>query len=275
MKFTIPFSILVLAAIITYGVKFKPPQPVEVAPSLTEFSKGGNLVLPWGNLGKELVQSGTIDAKKIEALYAGRGGLTTEEKDMLYGNPETISVTQDNAGFVLNLLWAVGLANKNEILSKGEMMDARFGGAGNFASTGGWSLANGSPMQHYSMHNLINLTSQEQALVDMVSRNIYRPCCGNSTHFPDCNHGMAMLGMLEVLASNGASENQMYAAALSVNSMWFPTEYANIRNYFSNEKLPMDPKAMLGYEIASGRGYQNVLSKVQPVQPKSNGGCGA
>ena len=29
-----------------------------------------------------------------------------------------------------------------------------------------------------------------------IAKGIYRPCCNNSTYFPDCNHGMAMLGLL-------------------------------------------------------------------------------
>ena len=73
-------------------------------------------------------------------------------------------------------------------------------------------------MDHYSRHTLIKLTQKQQALVDTVSRGIYRPCCGNSAHFPDCNHGMAMLGLLERMASQGASEQDMWKAALTVNS---------------------------------------------------------
>ena len=45
---------------------------------------------------------------------------------------------------------------------------------------------------------------------------VYRPCCDNATHFPDCNHGMAMLGLLELMAAQGASEEEMFAAARDV-----------------------------------------------------------
>lgn len=269
-KLTIPFSVLVITGLIVYGVLNPPQKPLPTG----TLSDNGNLILPWGNMGQELLASGVLDASKLEALYAQRGGLTPEEKNMIYGNPETITVTEENADFVLNLLWAAGLANKNDILSKGEMMDLRYSGAENFASTGGWSLGKGNVMGHYSTHNMINLSASQQNLVDMVSKNIYRPCCGNSTHFPDCNHGMAMLGMLEILAAKGASESELYSAALVANTLWFPTEYANIRNYFAKEKLPQDSRAMVGFAVASGQGYQNVLSKVQPVQPKNNGGCG-
>ena len=123
---------------------------------------------------------------------------------------------------MLNMFWAFGLANKNDILEKGPMMDPQYGGAENFASTGGWTLAQGKAMDHYSMHKLIVLTPEQQKRVDDVSKNIYRPCCGNSTYFPDCNHGMAMLGILELGASQGQSKQELYATAKSVNDVWFP-----------------------------------------------------
>ena len=123
---------------------------------------------------------------------------------------------------MLNMFWAFGLANKNPILESGPMMDPQYGGAGNFSSTGGWTLAKGDAMDHYSMHPLVTLTPEQQKIVDEVSKNIYRPCCGNSTYFPDCNHGMAMLGILELGASQGQSKQELYATAKAVNEAWFP-----------------------------------------------------
>lgn len=122
----------------------------------------------------------------------------------------------------LNMFWALGLANKNEILEKGPMMDSKYGGAGNFASTGGWTLAKGSAMDHYSMHSLVTLSPDQQKMVEEVSKNIFRPCCRNPVYFPDCNHGMAMLGILELKASQGANESELYAISKQVNDVWFP-----------------------------------------------------
>ena len=102
------------------------------------------------------------------------------------------------------------------------MTDPKYGGAGNFASTGGWTLAQGDVMNHYSMHSFITLTPEQQVLVEKISKEIFRPCCNNSTYFPDCNHGMAMLGLLELMASQGTSEAEMYKIAKEVNSYWFP-----------------------------------------------------
>src|SRR3989344_4647524 len=184
--------------------------------------------LKWKNLGLQLVEAGVIDQEKFENLYTARGGLSESDKEMLYGrNNRDFKITPENSGMALHMLWAFGLANKNPILEKGPMMNPKYGGAGRFASTGGWTLGKGNAMDHYSMHSLATLTSGQQALVEKVAKNIFRPCCKNSTYFPDCNHGMAMLGLLELMASQGANEDEMNKKALEVNALWFPQVQKN------------------------------------------------
>lgn len=121
----------------------------------------------------------------------------------------------------LNLLWALGLANKNRVLEEGPMMDPRYGGPHRMASVGGWTVAQGSAIDHYSMHSLLILSDDEQELVEKVSKSVFRPCCNNSAYFPDCNHGMAMLALLEILATQGAGEEMLKATADKANSDWF------------------------------------------------------
>ncbi|MEK7125951.1 MAG: hypothetical protein AAB835_00485, partial [Patescibacteria group bacterium] len=225
-EYATPLSIIGAAVVIAVSLSANPAPKVS-ADSLQESvlpSSGVTLPIAWGDLGAKLVEVGAIDQVKLEALYKDRGGFPDEYKKMLEKNMnEKIVITSWNAGYLLNLFWALGLANKNVILEdKSEMMSPAYGGAGNFASTGGWTLARGDAMSHYNMHALVTLTVEQQDLVDRVSRNIYRPCCGNSTHFPDCNHGMAMLGLLELMASQGVGEQDMYKTALAVNSYWFP-----------------------------------------------------
>lgn len=238
------------------------------------------VVLPvkWGDLGVQMTNSGVIDKTKFEEMYAKRGGLSDEEKKLLEGlDNGNLKITRENSGFVLNLLWALGLGNKNEILENGPMMDKKYGGAGNFASTGGWTLAQGSSMNHYSKHRFIVLTSEQQALVEKVSKNIYRPCCGNSTYFPDCNHGMAMLGLLELMASQGVSEDEMYKTALAVNSYWFPDTYVTIAKYLKSQGKDwgtISPKEILGFDYSSGAGFQKIRSKVENSRIGGGGSCG-
>src|SRR3989338_1681423 len=239
------------------------------------------VVLPakWGALGAKMASVGAIDKVKLEELYANRGGLNDKERNLLEGlDNGYLKITPENSGFVLNLLWALGLGNKNEILENGPMTDKKYGGAGGFASTGGWTLADGGAMNHYSKHRFIVLTPEQQTLVEKVSRGIYRPCCGNSVYFPDCNHGMAMLGLLELMASQGVSEEEMYKAALAVNSYWFPDTYLTIAMYMQGKGVAwqdVSPKEMLGANYSGAAGFQNISSQVNtPSGQGGSGGCG-
>jgi len=243
---------------------------------------GVGVVLPavWGDLGTRLVETGAIDEAKFSALYKNHGQFTDEYRKLLVGNNNgKLTVNEENSGYLLNLLWALGLANKNPILEdKTEMMNPSYGGAGNFASTGGWTVAKGNAMNHYGKHALIELTPEQQQLVDSVSRGIFRPCCGNSAHFPDCNHGMAMLGLLELMASQGVGEKEMYKTALAVNSYWFPDTYQTIEAYMRSKGIlwkDVSPKEMLSTNYSSNAGYARIESLVQnPPASSGSGGCG-
>ena len=242
-------------------------------------AQGASIPVRWGDMGKRLVEEGVIDKEKFYSLYEQRGGLSEYEKELLEngGNGE-ILVNSENSNTILNLLWAFGLANKNIILEEGPMVDKKYGGdAGKYASTGGWSLANGSVMDHYSAHELAILTEAQQELVERVTKGIYRPCCGNSTHFPDCNHGMAMLGLMELMASQGATEQEMYDAALAINSFWFPETYLTIGKYFARRGVSwedIEAKEVLGSAYSSAQGYAQIAKEVEPVQGGGGGSCG-
>lgn len=242
-------------------------------------SEGIELPIFWGDLGAKLVSAGVIDADKFKTIYEQKGLFTDEYKNLLLGqNDSKLKITKDNAGYLLNLFWALGLANKNPILDAGEMKDARYGGAQNFASTAGWTIAQGNAMNHYSRHKFFDLTIEQQALVDKVSKGVYRPCCNNSAHFPDCNHGMAMLGLLELMASQGVSEQDMWKTALAFNSYWFPDTYLTIANYMENKGIDWNkviPQEMVGVNYSSASGYARIASQVaQSQQQRGGGSCG-
>ncbi len=247
---------------------------------------GFEIEAPYGNLGPKMVAMGVIDADKFKSTYdKSSQPLTSEQEDILQkGSTEKIKITRDNSYFLLNFFWAVGLANKSPILDEGDMM--KYGGkqgAGNFASTGGWSLSKGDSMSYYSKSALITLTKEQEDRVNLVASNIFRPCCNNSTAFPDCNHGMALLGVLQLMASNGASESQMYEAGKYFNAFWFPGNYYDIALYFNNKEgksfKDIDAKTLLSKDYSSASGWQSVKQWLvdkglvqQP--PKQGGGCG-
>jgi len=286
----LPMSLL-LSAIVLGGAMFYTPSE---KPETTKANIGQNAVLgleekimpsngfvipvEWKDLGDRMVKAGVIDADKFEALYILNGEPNKEVSQLLHGAENgNLKITSENAKIVLNLLWALGLGNKNEILETGPMQDKQYGGAERFASTGGWTLASGNVMDHYSKHAFITLTKEQQAIVERVSKGIYRPCCGNSTYFPDCNHGMAMLGLLELMAAQGVSEEEMYKVALQVNSYWFPDTYIVIGKYLESKGIAWekaDAKEILGVNFSSGAGYKKILAEVNPPKTKSSGGCG-
>ncbi|MBI4415094.1 MAG: hypothetical protein HY566_02555, partial [Candidatus Kerfeldbacteria bacterium] len=240
-------------------------------------SSGVQLPITWGGLGKKLLDEGVIDRPKLEALYAQPGGLSKGDQTLLDGSEQKIIMTAENAPYLLNLLWAFGLANKNTILEQGPISDKQYGGAGGFASTGGWTLAKGEAMGHFSKHPFVKLTAEQQQRVENVSKNIYRPCCGNSTNFPDCNHGMAMLGLLELMAAQNVSEQEMYKVALQVNAYWFPDTYLTIASYLQSSGrswASADPKELLGRDYSSSSGYKQIASRVTPAQGQGGSGCG-
>ncbi len=268
--------VMIIAGTWVYIIGLKNPVVYENTDSFT-----GGFVLPvvWGNLGVQMSDTGVINREKLESLYVGRGGIGEYEKKLLEdSNNGNLEITSENSGFILNLFWALGIGNKNEILENGPMSDPRYGGADRFASTGGWTLTDGNAMNHYSRHSFFVLTPEQQKLVEEISKSIYRPCCNNSTYFPDCNHGMAMLGLLELMTSQGISKEEMYKTALNVNSYWFPDTYFAINKYFNKRGMDItrvNPRELLGANYSSASGYQQVLTAIEPIQQQGVGGCSA
>ena len=84
---------------------------------------------------------------------------------------------------------------------------------------------------------------------------------------------MAMLGFLELMVSQGASESEMWEAALAVNSFWFPDTYLTIATYMLQRGTlwkDVDAREVLGRDYSSASGYARVASEVQ-----SQGGQGS
>lgn len=88
-----------------------------------------------------------------------------------------------------------------------------------------------------------------------------------------------MLGLLELLASQGADEEKMYGSALQMNSYWFPDTYLTLAKFWQNKGVEWDeirPKEVLGASYSSALGYQNILSEVEEIKLEPTGnGCEA
>ncbi|MFZ2202026.1 MAG: hypothetical protein WAV56_01375 [Microgenomates group bacterium] len=241
---------------------------------------GYTVNIKWGDIGKKLVESGAIDLAKFQENYKD-----PQYQEVMKYLTETqdkgITITQENSYFWINTLWALGLVQKSDVLDKGVMGTQYKKEVGNFASTGGWTLGAKPATKLYSTSQIIPLTSEQNQMVMRIAENIYRPCCGNSTAFPDCNHGMAMLALIQLMVSQGQSESEIYQAALAFNSVWFGQTYMDLAYYFKTKQGldwdKVDPKTVLGQQYSSAQGYQNIKKEIEgaPQQPKSGGGCGA
>jgi len=234
--------------------------------------------ITWGDIGKKLVEVGAIDEKQYQQLFnSPTNGM--DELDILKGgSTKPIGINENNSQFVVDTLWAFGLVQKSKVLDEGPMKNSGTE-LGNFASTGGWTLGKKSATKLYSSQELVQLNDFQQDLVKKIAESIYRPCCDNPTSFPDCNHGMAALGLIELGVAAGLSEEQIYRDVLAFNSFWFPQTYLEIAVYLDQQGKDWsktDPKTILGPEYSSASGSAVISSQVKDVPGLDSGGgsCG-
>ena len=197
--------------------------------------KGFTLGVVWHDIGKQLLDSGVIDQQKYDELFVND---PQEEEAMKYltsSSKDHMKIDERNSRFMVNTLWAIGLVNKNRLLDEGDMKVEGEGNPMKFSSTGGWNLGAKPTRELYSSTPLISLSFQQAELVKKIAQNVYRPCCNNPTSFPDCNHGMAALGYIELAVSQGLSEREIYKDVLALNSFWFPQTYLEQAIYFQKQ----------------------------------------
>ncbi len=247
--------------------------------------EGFKIQVKYGDIGPKLLTAGAIDLNTFEQLYQQSSQpLSEQEIDILTkSSQDQIVITRENAHFLLNYFWALGLTNKNPLLDSGPIQQASSGQIDGFASTGGWTIGTKPVKELFSSSAILSLSAEQQARVEEVAKAVYRPCCDNPTHFPDCNHGMAMLGLLELMASQNATTDEMFLAAKSANAFWFPQQTLEQAIFFkATQKVDyvnIDAKLIVGQQYSSISGFQNMhqwLAKNGLLEqtPKSGNNCG-
>lgn len=239
----------------------------------------------YGDIGPQMVKAGAIDADKFVQLYEQSDRpLNNDQLDILRkGSNTQVVINQNNAHFLLNFFWALGLANQNAILTEGPMMAQGIEQVGGFASTGGWTLGVKAATELFASSKIITLTEEQQAKLIEVASAVYRPCCNNPTHFPDCNHGMAMLGLLELMASQNASVDEMFETAKYVNAFWYPQQMLEVATALKATQnvsfSEADARQVVSDQLSSGSGFKAVhqwlaSNGLLEQAPNSGGGCG-
>lgn len=228
-------------------------------------SEGFTLPISWGDLGPRLVKAGVIDETKFTKAL----NLTSSEKKILSGGMEgPVTINSQNSQFVVDFLWAIGLAQKSIIYTDGPLGTQYKSDQGKFASTGGWTLSKGDATAYLNKFDLISLTPEQQNKVADIAKNVYRPCCDNSTWFPDCNHGMAALAAIEMMVAKNLPDDEIYRNILELNSFWFPDSYLTAAVYFDRQGVSwdkVDAKEVLGKDFSSATGAQRLQSIVGPL----------
>lgn len=243
--------------------------------------EGINLGIRWLDVGPRTVKSGALNITKLDIIMKRNGRpLTVEQMQILEnGSNEFITINSSNSIFILDLFWAFGLVNKNPVLANSPMAE-NMDFVPRYASTGGWPVGNVGGGELFASKGVITLTDAQQKIVEEVAANTYKPCCNNPTSFPDCNHGMAALGLAEWMAYQNATEEEIYKTLLAANSYWFPQTYIETAAYFELQNRSwenIDPKEILSANYSSATGYYNTKQKLKdfPEIKIPAGSCGA
>jgi hypothetical protein len=248
-------------------------------------ANGFSLPVKYGDIGPKVISAGAFDLNQFLLIFQQSGEpLSAKEVAILTkGSQEPVVITSQNAHFLLNFFWALGLVNQNPILDQGPIQQYSKGKIDQFASTGGWTLGKKPIKELISSAKILSLTAEQQARVEEVAKAVYRPCCDNPTDFPDCNHGMAMLGLLELMASQGASVNELFTAAKEVNAFWFPQQALEQAIYFkvaqNLDYSAVDARTVVSAKYSSASGFRQThqwLANKGLLEdaPNSGNGCG-
>jgi hypothetical protein len=141
-------------------------------------------------------------------------------------------------------------------------------------------------LANFKIPSLTEKPQKSSANENLVSQivNQVLPSQGFQTRlvFGDTVKKMIDCGVLELAASQGYNEDELYKLALQLNSFWFPQSYIETAIYFkvfeNKDWQNIDPKLVMsrGYSSISGW-MQNVHKKVAELklpQIQSGGGCG-
>jgi hypothetical protein len=219
--------------------------------------------LSFGDAIQRLIASGVVDPEKLSS-YFRRIGLP-DWVQQLFSAPSTkpIHLGFRTSPYLLNLLWPVGLSNKAKFNASSPINGPDLA---SLASTSGWPFGKQeSGAVYFNAADAVQLTEAQEKQVLDVATNVYRPCCDNSTFYQDCNHGSALLGLIELAASQGLPTEEIYRIALAANAYWFPDQYAKTALYLAlfegRSWTEVSPKLILDPRFSSLSGWQSNVNQ--------------
>jgi len=215
----------------------------------------------FGNSIQKLIAAGALDPDK----FRGSAKNLPDWVERLLKGPsnDPIVFSGQTASYLVDLLWPLGLANKASFNKNSPIATLRIA---TFASTGGWTLGHEqSGHVYFNRVEAIDMSGQQETAVLRVATTTFRPCCDNSTFFQDCNHGSALLGLLELSASQGATVEELYRLALTANSFWFPDNYARtallLSHFYRIAWKDAAPSLVLGRKYSTLSGWEKNVNE--------------
>ncbi|EKS9800597.1 MULTISPECIES: hypothetical protein [Burkholderia] len=246
--------------------------------------QGVDTRVAFGDAIHRLVAAGVIVPDKYRAVIGAKARLPDWVEHLFVGpSSSPIVFSAENAPYLLHLLWPLGLATRARFNEHSPMRTVRLP---SFASTGGWTLGQASNgYVYFDRIDTMRLTPAQEAIALEVATNTYRPCCDNSTFYQDCNHGSALLGMIELAASQGASADLVFRIARVANSYWFTSQYAMTSMVFTHLRQQawhtVSPRLVLGQDYSSLSGWQRNVADVLerkkvsgPLPQQASASCG-
>lgn len=219
--------------------------------------------LSFGDALQRLVGAGVIDPGKVADAFKARGGVPDWVMAALAGSSSGIVLSADTAPYLLNLLWPLGLANRMGVNGQSPVRASTEA----YASTAGWTLGRADDgTVYFDSIDALPLAPESEATVFDLASKIYRPCCNNSAFFQDCNHGSAMLGMIQLGAASGMLPGAIARLAKVVNGLWYPRQYIEVAVYFDARDgrswEEADPGLVLGPTFSSSTGWRQMHARL-------------
>ncbi len=249
----------VLAIIIvyqTYSLAFA-QSPVTAIYAQVLPDEGFTLKATWGDAVSNMVEAGVLDPARLETILKQgyKQDMKPEWNAILKGEDAELSIDSENSVFMMYVLWTLAKHNNVSLIHESAFAQ----------SFEGYDIGVGRA--GYGDTLIINLTEEQLALARSIAQNSYRPCCGQSAANPDCSHGFAALGLIELMISQGFTENEIYGAFVKVNSFWFPSTYIQDAMYFKEaeglEWKDVDRKLVAGPAFSSIQGAAQVKNYLQ------------
>lgn len=258
------FSLMIVPAFIggqnTSGVKISkiqhmahPPIDIKALTNAINPPNGYTLPVQYGQMGPRLLEAGVIDVAALKQHYQQTGQVLSD-KDielLIRGSQEPVVINHQNASFLLTLFWGLGLANQNPILDKAPNQ-----------KVSDWNVGRKSGSDLFSSTLILKLSPDQQARVEEVAKAVYRPCSDASSLSPDSKQSMAMLGLLELMASQNAGSDAMFSAAKQVNAFWFPQQTLEQAIFFVATQLKdyvnVDARWLNSQQYFSATGFRQL-----------------